>query len=232
MAVDQPAETGPTAAPTEDGPTEDGPAQDGPAEASTAVDGSMEALQRWRLGVLTITRHELIPGEHAPYFYRLYEQAFGPLRTRAAARHVLTGEEFATELTDGRLQKYVAWDADGRAIGLATITRELEAVPWISPEFYRARFPAHAARDALFYLGFVLARPEVNSGRIFHRLMQVMTEPVAAVGGVAAYDICAFNNQALHFADRIETTLGRFAEGRYSQLDEQQYYAVNFGSDD
>lgn len=204
----------------------------GPAESLTADRGPMAAEERWRIGTLDITRHLVISPAHADYFYRLYENAFGPLRTRAAARHVLFSSEFEDELTDPRIEKYIAWSTTGQtaghAIGLATITHQLEAVPWISPEFYRARFPDHAARDAIFYLGFVLTHPAVGSGRIFHRLMQVMTEPIAAVGGVAAYDICAFNNETLRFADRIETTLNRFASGRYARLDDQEYYAVDF----
>lgn len=196
----------------------------------------MAAAERWQLGTLDITRHSIVPTVHSDYFYRLYENAFAPLRTQAAARHVLQGSEFEDELTDSRIEKYIAWsttgETAGHAIGLATITRHLEAVPWISPEFYRARFPTHAERGAIFYLGFVLAHPAARSGRVFHRLMEVMTKPIAAIGGVAAYDICAFNNETLRFADRIETTLNRFAAGRYARLDQQQYYAVDFSEVD
>jgi len=46
-------------------------------------------------------------------FYGIYVAAFDPLRTRAAARHLLSAQEFAAEMTDERIEKYVAWGEDG-----------------------------------------------------------------------------------------------------------------------
>ncbi|MGZ4524317.1 MAG: hypothetical protein ACXVXO_13025, partial [Mycobacteriaceae bacterium] len=71
----------------------------------------------------------------AQMFYDLYLAAFGPMRTRAAARNVLHQDEFFAEMNDTRVSKYVAWDADGRAVGLTTLTNDLHSVPWISPEY-------------------------------------------------------------------------------------------------
>ena len=39
---------------------------------------------------------------------------------------------------------------------MSTLTRHLETVPWISPEYFAYHFPEHTARDAVYYLGFTL----------------------------------------------------------------------------
>ncbi len=195
---------------------------------------SLSATEEHRFPGLDVSRIPAIPDAAVDTFYDLYEAAFASLRARAAARHVLHRDEFAAELADPQIDKYVAWSTtgprSGQPIGLATITPQLDLLPWISPDFFRARYPEQAAANTIFYLGFVLADPALGlgGGRVFHRLMEVMTAPVAAAGGVAAYDICAQNNQTLRFADRIETTLDRFAAGSFSMLDEQRYYAVSF----
>ena len=47
------------------------------------------------------------------------------------ARQVLTETEFAEQMVDQSVMKYVAWDDDGRPVGMCTMTRRLETVPWI-----------------------------------------------------------------------------------------------------
>jgi len=114
---------------------------------------------------ITIER-SLDPGA-VDAFYRLYRAAFAPLRTNAAARHLLSAEEFAAEMADKRIEKYVAWAGNGEPVGLATLTADLSAVPWISPEYYGARYPDHLARGALFYLGYTLVRPDHEQRGVF-----------------------------------------------------------------
>ncbi len=80
-----------------------------------------------------ITIETAIDDEHAETFYQLYLAAFGPLRTRAAARQVLHKNEFFAEMTDARVWKYVAWADEDTPIAMTTITKSLDTVPWISP---------------------------------------------------------------------------------------------------
>src|SRR3954465_8043071 len=105
---------------------------------------------------MRITVERRIASDQVDHFYRFYRAAFEPLRTRAAARHVFTFDEFAAEMLDERIDKYVAWDDDDTAVGLTTMTNDLDSLPWIEPAFYLERHPDQAARKALYYLGYTL----------------------------------------------------------------------------
>ena len=161
-------------------------------------------------------------------FYDLYLEAFGPLRTRAVARQVLHRYEFAEQMNDPRIWKYVAKDDDQRPMGLSTLTRNLETVPWISPEYFAARFPEHTARNAVYYWGFTLARPHRRGHRVFKHMLTAVVEHLAANKAVCSYDICAFNNATMQFGDQIEALTHRLTDVSFEVIDTQTYYAATF----
>ncbi len=76
---------------------------------------------------MKITIERTIGAETIEIFYATYVAAFDPLRTNAAARHLLTAEEFAAEMTDERIDKYVAWDDNGRPAALTTLFARMAA---------------------------------------------------------------------------------------------------------
>jgi hypothetical protein len=119
---------------------------------------------------LEVTIETTIGGEHAEDFYRLYLDAFEPLRTRAAARQVLNRAVNMEDMADPRVFKYVGWSS-GRPIALATMTSHLETVPWISPEYFSVRYPEHAARGAIYYLGFTLVHPSNDTPRALEQMI-------------------------------------------------------------
>lgn len=179
-------------------------------------------------GPWRFTREAIILGAAADILYSLYRQAFDPLRVQAAARHVVTHEEFSHQMEDERVDKYVAWEAEAKPIGMITLTRRLEAVPWISPEFYAARFPDQWARNAVYYLGFGLARPSTREARFLETCAAMCVEPLVAERAVIAYDVCSYNNDVLDFADRIARAAQHGSLSQLQKLDTQVYYAVNF----
>jgi len=160
--------------------------------------------------------------------YDLYLAAFAPLMTKAAARQVLNLSEFEAEMTDPRVVKCVAWAPDGQPIGLTTVTNDLESVPWISPEFYAARFPEHAARGAIYYLGFTLVHPKYRRSSVLANMMSAMLAPVVANRGVVGYDICEHNNTVLRFSTNIERLFRSLSDIATSTVDTQTYYAMEF----
>lgn len=174
-----------------------------------------------------ITIETTIDFQHAEVFYDLYLTAFGPLRTRAAARQVLHRDEFFAEMTDARVWKYVAWTDPDTPVALATMTKSLETVPWISPEYFRARYPEHAARDAIYYLGFTLVDPQNRDPRVFEGMFQLGMQRLIADHAVCAWDLCAYN-QNLGFANRIEKLLHRWADLEVFPIDTQTYYAATY----
>ena len=114
----------------------------------------------------------MLTGAPAEALYRLYRPAFEPLKVRSAARQVLTRSEFFDQMRDDRVDKYVAWENGAEPIGMITLTRHLESVPWISPEYFAARYPEHWARNAIYYLGFILAHPRNRTARFLETIVR------------------------------------------------------------
>ncbi len=178
---------------------------------------------------VTVTVEAEVDGTTLERFRDLYRRAFDPLRTLSAARQVLTDDEFSAEMVDPRVDKYVAWE-EGEPVGLSTLTRELETVPWISPEYFRARFPQHAERDALFYLGFALADPERRQLRAFAAMASAVVTTLSEAGGVCGYDVCAYNRDEVRFADNLERFMKRQAPAVVNVVDSQTYYTVDLAA--
>ncbi len=169
-----------------------------------------------------------IPDAEIERFHLLYETAFAPLRTLAVARQVLHPAEFRDELTDPRIQKHVARTDEGKPVGLTTLTRHLETVPWISPEYFATRFPQHAERNAIYYAGFTLVDPSARQGAAFHVMIESVVRILAVERAAVGWDICAYNNSRFSFADALRTAVGEQANVEIAVEDSQTYYAARF----
>lgn len=178
--------------------------------------------------VWPIELDDVIAGERSELLYRLYLESFGRLRTRAAARHVISRGEFEEEMGDSRVQKYTVWRTPTNPVALATITTHVDAMPWVSPEFFAARFPAHAARRAIYYLGLALVAPERGQYRLLERVVAEMVSDCAVQRGVLAYDVCRYNDTTVRFGRRAEAILRRIAPVRVGVADVQTYYEAVF----
>jgi len=177
-------------------------------------------------GLAQVSVETVVSSADAEQFYGFYLEAFGPLRTLAVARQVLHRDEFLEQMVDPRVWKLVAWDRHGRASGLTTLTRDLSTVPWISPEYFADRFPEHTRRNAVYYWGFTVTRPEQRRKRLFLAMLSAAAEVVAADKGVCGYDICAFNNASMHLADEIEQLSHHLAAVTFDVIDTQTYYCA------
>ncbi len=170
----------------------------------------------------------VIPEEQAEDFYTLYLAAFEPMKSRAAARQVLHRDEFLHDMKDPRVAKYVARDAGGRAMGLSTLTHDLDTIPWISPEYFQHRYPEHAARNAIYYLGFTLIHPRHRNPPLAAAMLRAVMDTVAEAQAVLAYDICAFNDTVLRFGANVEAQFRRHAAVTVETIDTQTYYSAVF----
>ncbi len=178
-------------------------------------------------GVL-VQRHQVLPDERARELYPWYEATFAPLREAAAARHVLTVEEFVEEMADPRIDKWVATsEDDGSFLGLSTLARDLEAVPWASPDYYTVRYPDHAARGAIWYLGFTMTPPGGQGSGVFATTLTAMMEAAVEHRVIVAWDMCAANvDSGLNSA--IMAQLADGAGAPSTQVDVQTYYSADF----
>lgn len=185
--------------------------------------------QIWRAGTSTVTCVHVVPEHLVPTLWDIYITAFDQLRPMAAARQVLWREEFEQEMADPRVWKYLAFGADELPVGMATLTADLQTIPWISPQFYAERYPVEHARNALFYVPFVCTDPRRARAGAMWLLVQAFIERVAAAEGVVGYDVCAYNNEVVHFADRMDAWNRRLGAHDVMNLDSQNYYVAEYG---
>ncbi|HKS99010.1 MAG TPA: hypothetical protein VJT31_05705 [Rugosimonospora sp.] len=174
---------------------------------------------------MRLTVESTVDGFVVDACYELYALAFDPLRTRAAARHLLTKDEFAAEMRDPRIDKYVVWDDHDQPVALTTLATDVTAVAWISPDFMVERYPEHAARGAVYYLGFTLVHPE-RGRRAFALTINALTKRLAADRAVCGFDVCAAND-----AGNLGRSLAKaFHRDRVhaDRIDVQTYYAADY----
>jgi ribosomal protein S18 acetylase RimI-like enzyme len=165
--------------------------------------------------------------------WEFYERAFDGFRDRSATRHSWTRAEFDAMMGDPRVNKLVVPDPekDGRPCGLSTLTNILGAVPWVSPEFYAARWPQHFAQDKIWYVPFVAVDPARHRAGVLSDMVRAMVAVVPDDGGVLATDTCSWIEEALNLSDTL-ARLGssdRRAPAKVL-LDTQAYWGYEFAS--
>lgn len=174
----------------------------------------------------SVTAETVLELDTADALWGLYELAFAGLTEVAAARQLLSRADFTLEVLDRRVVKYLARAGDGRIVGLCTLSTDLETVPWISPEFYRARYPGQFARRAVFYCGIAMVDPGFRNTRAFPDMVAALGRAVAAADGVLVADMCRFNVDEVQLAATVTRMLRRtWGAARQVELDRQLYLA-------
>ena len=143
----------------------------------------------------------------------------------------MTRGEFNAMMEDRRVTKYVVVDPErgDRLAGLATMTNVLESVPLISPDYFAARWPERYAEGRIWYVGFVAVEPDYQGTGVFADIVGTMCRQVAAVGGIAALDVCRRAEQVYGLPAAIARLNDTVAVGgEYERLDEQSYWAYVF----
>ena len=134
----------------------------------------------------------ILPLDTIDDLYPRYAAAWESLLPKAAARHRLSAEEFRHEMLDPRLEKYVVLDTDDRVVAMTTMTTDLDAIPWINPDFYQQRYPDECANGTMFYLGYSFVDIEHRRTRAFAMMTEAVDERVSSVHGVIGLDMCGF----------------------------------------
>ncbi len=99
-------------------------------------------------------------------------------------------------------------------------------MPWISPEYFAARYPEHTARNAVFYLGFTLVAPQHRRSHVFQFMIEEVIDRVLAARGVCGWDVCAYNERVLGFSDMVGSLLHAHADCTVTEVDTQSYSVV------
>lgn len=176
----------------------------------------------WRFTLELVVERELIL-----VFSELYEAAFGGLRTRSIARQVLTEAEFHQQMTNSAVRKYIAWDAAGDPVGMCVLTTDLTTVPWISPEYFAARYPEHWERRAIWYINFLLAHPSQRHNRFLDHIIDVGVGELVEQGAICAYDMCQYNDTELGLGRRVAESFRRTTGVLPVLTDAQTYYILD-----
>ena len=174
----------------------------------------------------TVTIESAVDEATARRFWVLYEKTFGELAIKAVARQLLHEQEFMAEMLDGRVDKYLAWDEHGEPVAMCTLTRHLETVPWISPQYFAHHYPDHTARDAVYYMGFILVDHEHRRAHMFIDLVRRIVDTLRDRRAVCAYDICSHNNELLGLGDAVESLITSMTEADVRVVDTQTYYCA------
>lgn len=193
------------------------------AAARDAATDTSSAVAGRTTGSLRLVRWTTVPQQQLPALWEVYLRAFGGLATRAASRHLMDAEQFVREMTDRRIIKFATYAGDD-PIGLLTVTTDLDGIVWVSPEYYRNRYPDKARQ--VFYVTNMLTDPR-NRGR---EAFDLLTEAACreASGGVLGFDVCG-SNVRRGFAEAVARRVCALHAGAstFEELDRQTFYGID-----
>lgn len=175
-----------------------------------------------------IDTEKVLPDELMESAWRLYCAAFDELRVQAVQRHVMHRAEFDEVMLDDRVLKYVS-HRGAEVYGLGTVTNDLDAVPLISPDYFRHRWPDLYAERRIHYLGFMAVQSGRSGVGLFVRMLREMYQPVGASNGVVVMDICSFNEREYQMPAAVAKATRRVSgEVRLTRMDSQSYWLYEF----
>ena len=178
---------------------------------------------------MSVATMQVVTDDLREQAWKLYLDAFQPLRHIAIQRHLMYGDEFDAVMADTRVKKYLAFDSLGNLQGLSTLTNQMRAMPLVSPEYFEQRWPERSAAGSVFYIGFVGVHPSAHGTGIFVELVRELTAVVAQCDGIAVLDVCRHNDQMLQLPRAISRLVSSWAPHvEILDLDAQTYIGYNF----
>jgi hypothetical protein len=175
---------------------------------------------------VTVTTERVIAGELADELWAGYLASVGPLAELAVLKHVDSRTDVLALLANPRVVKLVAWQG-GRPVGLGMVTNDLETVVEISPAYLRARFPEHAARDAIYVGMLVMVLPGVRGLTVFSRIYHELWNVPAKADGILVFDVCEFNRTMFDTDALTGRIASNFPNSSFDVLDRQTWYVAH-----
>lgn len=172
-----------------------------------------------------VTHDRVITGELAETLYLEYLDSVGPLAELAVLKHVDSRAEVLGYLANPRIDKIVVWQAD-RPVALGLVTNSLGDVTEISPAFLAARYPDHAARNAIYVGMLVLVSKHARGMSVFNRLYTELWQIPARDAGVLVFDVCEFNRTTFDADAYAERVASVFPRSKVELLDRQTWYVA------
>jgi len=180
---------------------------------------------------VTVKVVDVLGGQLLEDAWALYYQAFEELNAQAVQRHLMHFDEFAAVMADGRVRKFLALGGAGELVGLAAYTNDLDAVPLISPAYFRRRWPQHYADGRIWYVEFV-AVADSAPVTTFPELIAAMHD-LSGRAALTVLDVCRRTDQVRHLPRSTRALLHRLdGPVRCERLDEQTYWLYEFVAPD
>jgi hypothetical protein len=175
---------------------------------------------------VTVDFHPQLDGDLAERAWKLYYEAFTPLAALAAQRHVMYRGEFDDVMADTRIDKVLTYDDAGELVGLATFTRDLDAVPLVSPPYFERRWPQLYAERRIWYIGFVAVAESARKSMAFLEAFRHYFAAADAVDGIIGLDVCSYNEVSFRLPQIIGANVRRLSDhtSRYERADTQSYW--------
>lgn len=159
--------------------------------------------------------------------WKFYCEVFEEINTLAVNRHLLTSVEFSGVMWESRIIKYVARDEAGNLVGMSVMTNHLDKWPLISPQYFQRHYPFFWRREAIWYVGFVGAKPGTKG--VFPALLEAMLKPVQESDGMVVVDFCTENVQMKDLPRRTSFILNNLnPKTQHTHLDSQEFHAWRF----
>ena len=178
---------------------------------------------------MSVETVHVVAGDLREQAWKLYLEAFDPLRHLAVQRHVMYGDEFDAVMADSRVEKYMVFDEAGGLDGLATLTNDVRSMPLVSPEWFSRQWPKRSSQGHVFYIGFVGIHPHAQGTGVCAELVHAMTKVVAQVDGVAVLDVCRYNKDTMHLPRLVAALSSTWASHvQMIDLDAQTYVGYDF----
>lgn len=215
-------------------PTRNRPLRFPPPNVSSRVDlpppappaSTESVLRRFGGGAPVVISHErVVDGSDADILWEAYRANFEPLADLAVQQQSSDRGEMLAEFADPRITKIVAWEG-GVPVGLGMVTNCFDAVPDVSAEFLRAKFPEQAARDAVYIGMYVMVAPGHRGLTLFQRLYLEMWQLPALVGGLLVFDVCEFNRTTFDTDALAARIAANFPRSSVDVLDRQTWYVA------
>lgn len=164
--------------------------------------------------------------------WKLYYECFSALATIAVQRHLMTRAEFGQVVDDERVSKVFTRDADGRLVGIATFTNDLDAVPLIAPAYFEHRWPDLYAGRRIWYIGFV-AIAETADPAAFTEAFAHYFRTAYDADGIVGLDVCTHNETVRRLPRVIGLQVQRLSGGisKYERADAQSYWIYDMKGD-
>lgn len=177
--------------------------------------------------VFTEVKNVIENPEEKEKLWIVYDEAFSTALEEAPhEQRNYTETTFKEALEDPDFVKFVTYKNE-EIIGIGLATTNLSKAPWVSPEFYRRKFPDWFAKKKILYVTVIGIRHEYLNKGYGANLIARIIKYVDEIQGMVCYDFSENKRMFLpQMIQAIGKKLGYSIEG--GRLDCEMYYYQQF----